>query len=125
MEIQRGLNLGYGLTRVVFGMVATSMPRKLGRTWIGDDADTPGATVVLRALGVRDIALGAGTVVGALGDDADLWLATCVLADLGDVAGTISGRKELPENGVKTTVVLAGMGALAGIALLAISRTPE
>lgn len=125
MQLNRSLNLGYGLARVAVGVVATTAPRTLGRTWIGGDADSSGATVILRAFGVRDLALGAGMVSGAMKDDADTWLATCALADFGDAAATVIGRKGLPDSGVRTTVALAGAGALAGIILLALNHSAE
>lgn len=120
MSIQRVLNIGFGAARVGFGVVAGAYPEKIGRTWIGESAASPQSGVILRALGVRDLALGAGTVEAALRDDATVWLAVSTLADLGDVAATLLARKDLPRAGVITTTFLAGSAAITGAALLAL-----
>ncbi|MGA7435733.1 MAG: hypothetical protein WBW44_08960, partial [Solirubrobacterales bacterium] len=70
MRIQKLLNVGFGAARVGLGVVAGAYPEKVGRTWIGEAAIGPESGVILRALAVRDLALGAGTVEAALRDDA-------------------------------------------------------
>jgi len=120
MSIQRVLNVGFGAARLGLGVVAGACPEKIGRTWIGESAASPRSRVILRALGARDLALGIGTVEAALRDDASVWIAVSVLADLGDVAATLTARKDLPRAGVLTTSVLAGSAAITGLALLAI-----
>jgi len=120
MNTQRFLNVGFGAARLAFGVVAGAWPEKIGRTWIGDEAGSPPTKVILRALGVRDVALGAGTVEAALRDDAVVWLAVSVLADIGDVTATLTSRKSLPRDGVLTTTFLAGSAAVAGGVLLAL-----
>lgn len=115
-----GLSAAYGLARVGFGVFVSSKPELMGRTWIGKEADDPGAGVILRALGFRDIALGAGLADGALRGYARGWLAVTMLSDLGDVAATVIGRNRIDSRGVAITTVLAGSGALAaGILLIA------
>ncbi|MGA7436434.1 MAG: hypothetical protein WBW44_12570, partial [Solirubrobacterales bacterium] len=86
----------------------------------GEAAVGPESGVILRALAVRDLALGAGTVEAALRDDARIWIAVSTMADLGDVAATLIARKDLPRAGVLTTTALAGSAAITGIILLAI-----
>jgi hypothetical protein len=120
MKLARAANVGFGLSRVLFGVVAGSAPQAIGRTWIGDEAERERTKVILRALGVRDIALGAGTIEAALADRAAPWLAVSVLADLGDAVSTMLAREQLPRRGVVTTSVVAGSAAAAGLALLAL-----
>ncbi|MGA7398117.1 MAG: hypothetical protein WBW62_11780 [Solirubrobacterales bacterium] len=120
MRIQKLLNVGFGAARVGLGVVAGAYPEKVGRTWIGEAAVGPESGVILRALAVRDLALGAGTVEAALRDDARIWIAVSTMADLGDVAATLIARKDLPRAGVLTTTALAGSAAITGIILLAI-----
>jgi hypothetical protein len=124
MNARRWINTGFGLSRVAFGLVAGSSPERIGRTWIGDLAGEEPAKVILRALGARDVALGAGTAEAALRDRAGTWLAMTVLADLGDVVATVAARDRLPRSGVITTSALAGSAALAGLALLALDSLP-
>jgi hypothetical protein len=91
----------------------------MGGTWVGSDANRPGSEVILRALGFRDIALGAGTINGAFRGDPRGWLAVSMLSDLGDVAATLIGREKIDSRGVAITSAVAGAGALAaGILLL-------
>lgn len=120
MRTHRLIAAGYGLSRVAFGVVAGAAPEKIGRTWIGEAAAEQPTRVILRALGARDIALGAGTAEAAMRGQAGPWLAMTVLADLGDVATTLLSRDRLPDRGVITTSALAGSAALAGLALLAL-----
>ena len=121
MSLSNGLSAAYGLARVGFGIFATSSPELLGRTWIGDESANPGAGVILRALGFRDIALGAGLTESALRGDPRTWLAVTMLSDLGDVAATLIGRDKIDSRGVVMTSALAGSGALAAGLLLMIS----
>jgi len=121
MSLSNGLSAAYGLARVGFGIFATSSPELLGRTWIGDESANPGAGVILRALGFRDIALGAGLTESALRGDPRTWLAVTMLSDLGDVAATVIGRDRIDSRGVVMTSALAGSGALAAGILLMIS----
>lgn len=121
MSLNRSLSAAYGLARVGFGIFAASAPERLGRTWVGEDAARPGTTVILRALGLRDIALGAGATEAALRGDPRGWLAVSMLSDLGDVAATLIGRDSIDSRGVVITTGLAGSGALAAGLLLMIS----
>jgi len=115
------LSTAYGIARVGFGLFATSAPERLGRTWVGEDAGRPGTAVILRALGFRDIALGAGTVEAALRSDPRGWLAVSMLSALGDVAATLIGRERIDSRGVAITSAVAGAGALAAGLLLVAS----
>lgn len=122
MSLSNSLSVGYGLSRVGFGIFASSRPVQMGRTWVGDDAERPGSEVILRALGFRDIALGAGVTGAALNGDPRGWLAVSMLSDLGDVAATLIGRNRIEGRGVAITSAVAGAGALAAGILLATSN---
>ncbi len=120
MSAIKGLSAAYGLARVGFGLFVTASPERMGRTWIGDDADRPAPGVILRALGFRDIALGAGLAEASLRGDPRGWLAVTMLSDVGDVAATLVGRDRIDPRGVAITTALAGSGAIAaGVLLLA------
>lgn len=121
MSTSNGLSAAYGLARVGFGIFASSAPSRMGRSWVGDDADRSGGKVILRALGFRDIALGAGVTGAALRGEPRDWLAVSMISDLGDLAATLIGRSEIDERGVKITAGVAGAGALAAAVLLAMS----
>ncbi|MGK2956297.1 MAG: hypothetical protein ACSLFI_11595 [Solirubrobacterales bacterium] len=125
MNLKRALNVGYGASRVAFGMVAGAYPAKVGRTWIGASADKPENKVIFRALAGRDIAIGAGTIEGALRDEADVWLAIAALADIGDVTATLISRNDLENKGVIITSILASSAAAAGIGLLVLGQMSD
>ena len=125
MKSLRTLNVGFGASRLLFGVFAGAFPEKIGRTWIGETAETPQNRVILRALAGRDFAIGAGTIEAALRDDADTWLAVAALADLGDLASTVIARNDLPSKSVKITLALAGSAALSGIGLLVLNQLSD
>lgn len=125
MKSLRTLNVGFGASRLLFGVFAGAFPEKIGRTWIGETAETPQNQVILRALAGRDFAIGAGTIEAALRDDADTWLAVAALADLGDLASTVIARNDLPSKSVKITLALAGSAALSGIGLLVLNQLSD
>lgn len=124
MSLNNALSAAYGLARVGFGVFVTSAPQRMGRTWVGGDADSDGAGVILRALGFRDIALGAGLAEASFRGDPRGWLAVTMLSDLGDVAATLIGSQKIDSRGVAITTLLAGSGAAAAGVLL-LTREPE
>lgn len=122
MNARRSLNIAFGLSRIGFGIFATVAPERMGRTWIGADADRGRVKVLLRALGLRDIGLGTGVVAASLRDQAGPVLAASMLSDLGDMTATLLGREELDEKEVMTTVGVTLAAALVAAALLAASE---
>lgn len=105
--------------RLLFGIGLLAAPDKTARGWIGDDARRPGVKLVLRALGARDAALGAGAL--ATRDRPDrlaAWIAAGAVCDLADLAITLATPADaLPANARWATVALAGGSALGGAAL--------
>lgn len=124
-EVRRLLNLGFGMTRVVFGIVASSVPEKIGSTWVGEDAYRESSKVIFRALGLRDIALGAGMVQGAAKGDAAPWLAVAMLSDLGDFTATVVARNRIDPRAVAVTAFLTGSATLTAAGLLALDLASE
>ena len=102
--------------RVLVGATLIAVPDLAAGPWVGDDARTPGARVIVRSLGARDAALGAGTL--AAGDSGQLrrWLIASSACDAADFVATLAG----PRSPARTLVlVLAATGAVAGAALAA------
>ena len=68
--------------RAVLGAGLLLAPKLAARGWIGDDAALPGTQVVTRALGIRDVALGAG-LLWALQNDEPVraWITGAAAAD--------------------------------------------
>lgn len=118
-RIRKAVNFGFGMSRVLFGMVASSMPERIGSTWIGEDASRQSSRVVFRALGFRDIALGAGMVEASLRDGAAPWLAVAMLSDLGDFTATVIAKDRIDPRSVLITSFLTGSATLTAAGLLA------
>lgn len=76
--------------RVAVGVSFVLAPRLAGRVWIGDDAGRRAVTVLARAFGVRDAALGLGVLL-ALDRDGPVrgWVDAGVLSDVVDVAAVL------------------------------------
>jgi hypothetical protein len=55
----RDLAIAQARGRMAFGAAFLAAPGLAARAWVGDDARRPGAKVLCRALGARDLALGA------------------------------------------------------------------
>ena len=104
--------------RLAVGTGAWAAPNLSGRLFGLDPAANPQAAFLGRLFGVRDIALGAGTMAA---DESQrrLWLQLGVVCDLADAAdaGLASRNGTLPKSAavMSGTVALlaAGMGAAA------------
>lgn len=109
--------LSIGRAALGAGMVAT--PALAGRPWVGPDASAPGAMVIGRAFGARDVVLGLGTLeADRRGEGVRTWLAAGVIADAVDLVATLAAGDEIPARGSRAVSVLAGGAALAGLVLL-------
>lgn len=108
--------------RCALGVSALVAPHAL-RVWVGDLADEPGAVVLGRALGARDVAIGVPTLVALVRDDADLaalLVAAGGLADLVDATASTLGWSGLPRRG--RYAVLAASAGSAVVSALAARR---
>ncbi len=116
-DVARILALG----RVGIGAALVAAPQ-LGRGWVGSAADSGGGQAALRALGIRDLLLGALTLhTLSHPQAAPRWIAACAVADVVDCAATLAARESLPSKGVPVAV-LAGGSAVAGLAVAAALR---
>lgn len=110
-------NLAAG--RILIGAAMVASP-SVAAGWIGRDARRTGTQVAVRALGVRDAALGLGLVMAAE-SPADLrrWLLVSSMSDAVDFASTLT----LPDSAQKTGVLaIAAAAGVAGVALAAAVR---
>jgi hypothetical protein len=111
----RDVARAYGAGRVAIGVVALLAPRAIGRVWLGAPGGTPAAGVAMRALGVRDLVLGA-IALHTL-DHADVaprWQRTCAAVDAVDFAATAAARRALPPLGSAFVMAMAAGGAATG-----------
>ncbi|MTV25476.1 hypothetical protein FTX61_08655 [Nitriliruptoraceae bacterium ZYF776] len=98
--------------RVGLGLAMVAAPAATTSRWLGDDEDE-GRDTAVRALGIRDLAIGAGALL-ALRDpshdaEAERWLEAAVVADLGDAAATL----RLARDRDRTLVVALALSAAA------------
>ena len=109
--------------RVAVGAALLLAPGLAGRAWIGDDAQRPAVHAIVRALGIRDLILGALTlhVANRPGVGART-VATCALVDAVDFGATLAAREHIPTSAATGTMAVAGGAALAGGALAALLR---
>ena len=110
--------------RVVLGVTALVAPGIAARPWVGRSAGEPAGTVLGRAAGARDIALGAGALLAARqGVRAErTWVAAGVFCDTLDATTTFAHWRLLPSPG-RLLVSGAAVGAAVVGALGARSST--
>jgi hypothetical protein len=85
--------------RLLIGVVALVWPAAALKPWAGPEmADQPGGRLLGRALGARDVALGAGAIV-AMRHEGPVrgWIEAGGLADSGDALATIIAFGQLPK----------------------------
>jgi len=97
--------------RIAIGAGLVLAPRLSTRPWIGEDAGRPGAKVLARAMGARDLVIGA-IALHTLGNAqvAPRWQKAGAAVDAVDLAATLAARRELPRGGVVLVVVMATCG---------------
>ncbi|HEY8583617.1 MAG TPA: hypothetical protein VIL49_11740 [Capillimicrobium sp.] len=103
-----------GAGRVAVGLGLIVAPRAVARPWIGDDADRPGTSVMIRGLGVRDLVLGLLAIHTVDHEQVAPRLQRVMVAcDSVDLLATLAVRDSLPPGAAAGTAVVAG-GAIAG-----------
>jgi hypothetical protein len=108
----------YAAGRVALGAGLLLAPGVVGRPWLGAAAREPGGRVALRALGVRDLIIGAIAVHTVDHPEvAPRWQRACALADGVDLVATLAARPSLPPIGSALVAALAAAGTAAGLLL--------
>ena len=97
--------------RIGFGAVLLASPERLTEAWIGREGAHPGPRVLARALGARDLVLGAGAI-SAPDDSVLAWLVAALAADATDLIATVGAGDGLPLRGR----IVVGGAALSGLA---------
>ena len=109
------------LGRILFGTVFISQPNVMDQGWIGKQARLPGAQVLTRAVGARDLAMGLGGLQAAVRNDgsARAWMAGAALCDAVDFAATYAAGRKIPRSS-RTSVLAVAAGAAVLSAIAAI-----
>ena len=97
--------------RIAIGAGLLIAPRLATRPWIGKDAARPGTRVIARAMGARDLVIGA-IALHTLGHPqvGPRWQKAGAAVDGVDLAATLAARRELPRGGVALVVTMATIG---------------
>lgn len=100
--------------RFLFGIAFIARPTVMERGWIGKQARLPGAQVLSRAVGARDLALGLGGLQAVRRDDgsAQAWLAAAAICDVVDFGATRAAGRGIPEQARTGVLAIAGVSAL-------------
>jgi hypothetical protein len=111
------------VSRVAFGGLLCGRP-EVAASWVGDDARTPGAGMIIRILAAREVALGLGTLASRREPvERRRWLLASGACDAADFAVTLASQRA----GSARNVVLASAAAAAlvnlGAALAVASRS--
>lgn len=120
MSNAKNIAMALAAGRVALGAGLAMAPARVGRSWIGEIAGGPTGQLAVRATGVRDIAVGAGALLAIRrGAPARGWLEAGMLADAGDIVGTLAAFRHLPPLGRVVTIALAAgaivvAGSIAG-----------
>jgi hypothetical protein len=117
MDLASTLARGLAINRVAFGLGYIAAPEQTGKGWVGKVAKKGGATVLTRALGARDLVLGAGALWAMRSEShaARPWFAAHAVADATDLAATVAARDSLPKSGFRFAALMAGASTAIAI----------
>lgn len=113
---------GLAGVRAGIGIIAWAAPKFAAAPWVGSEAaGTTGGKVLARALGSRDLALGAGALL-AMRHDAPVrgWIEAGLLADAGDTLTTALVFSKLPRL-TRWGIAAMTLGAVVAGAVIAAS----
>lgn len=121
MDTTRSMGVAVAALRTGTGLAFLVAPRRAARRWAGSDPGD-GAILFTRAVGARDVAVGASTfaALGTRRDTAHALRIGCY-CDLADAAATLTARELGPRRRVTVAAAIAGVG-VAGLAALAWAR---
>jgi len=111
MRILAGL---ISLSRFLIGVVFIANPKIMDQAWIGKQARLPGPQLLARAVGARDLTLGAGGVQAAIRGDgsARQWLAAAAVCDAVDFGATYTAGRGIPRSARTSVLAIAAAGTV-------------
>jgi hypothetical protein len=125
MRILAGL---ISVGRLVFGVAFIAEPKLMERAWIGKQARLPGAQLLARAVGARDLALGLGGLQALPRDDGSArpWLAAAAVCDAVDFGATWTAGRGIPRQARSGVLAIAGVfSLLSAIAAVGLGRSAQ
>ena len=114
------------LGRLLFGVAFIAQPTLMERAWIGKQARLPGAQLLTRAVGARDLALGLGGLQALARNDGSArpWLAAGAVCDAVDFGATWTAGRGIPRQARAGVLAIACVfSLLSAIAAVGIGRS--
>jgi hypothetical protein len=115
------------VNRTLFGANYLVRPASARSSWIGRAAGKPGAQVMIRSQGARDVALGLGalwTLGRGADDEAHAWMVAHAISDGADAAATWIARDKLPKRRARIALGVAlGSTAVAVVSAAGLRRS--
>jgi hypothetical protein len=118
----RILALLISMGRFVFGVAFIAKPKLMERAWIGKQARIPGAQLLARAVGARDLVVGLGGLQALTRDDGSArpWLGAGAVCDAVDFGATWAAGRAIPRRARRDVLAIAGVfSVLSTIAAVA------
>jgi hypothetical protein len=111
--------------RFVFGVAFIAKPTLMEDAWIGKQARLPGAQLLARAVGARDLALGLGGLQAVSRDDGSArpWMAAAGICDAVDFGATVAAGRGIPRQARTGVLAIAAVfSVLSAIAAIGSSE---
>ena len=124
----RVLGVLISLGRFLFGVAFIARPKLMDRAWIGKQARLPGAQLLARAVGARDLALGLGGLQALTRNDGSArpWLAAAAVCDAVDFGATWTAGRAIPPQARSGVLAIAGVASLlSAIAAVGAGRSGQ
>jgi hypothetical protein len=116
------------LGRLVFGAAFIAEPTLMDRAWIGKQARVPGAQLLARAVGARDLVLGLGGLQALKRDDGSAapWLGAGAICDAVDFGATAAAGRKIPAQARRGVLTIAAVfSVLSTIAAIGTGGSTE
>jgi hypothetical protein len=116
------------LGRFAFGIAFIAEPKIMDQVWIGKQARVPGAQLLARAVGARDLVLGCGGLQALARDDGSArpWLGAAAVCDAVDFGATWAAGRGIPAEPRRNVLAIAAVfSVLSAIVAVALGRSRE
>ena len=116
--------------RVLFGIAFIAKPTIMEPAWIGKQARVPGAQLLARAVGARDLVVGLGGLHALTREDRLVrpWVAAGGICDAVDFGATWAAGRMIPRDARRGVLVVASASSLlsaVAVARLGASGQPQ
>lgn len=108
--------------RLAIGVAALVAPRRFAGAWLGPEAASGVVSLLARAFGAREVAVGAGTLWALdAGQPVRPWVTAGIVCDGLDAAASVMATRHLRASrallnaAVATTATVAGLAALDAV----------